>query len=166
MAAQLHVNLVSSKEAIYSIYNDTVYENLLPDGMVSYVDLYQKLLEEDLQILLFVGNMDRKDGPVGVQEWMKKLNWEYMDDFHASSGNVYYYPSDDTGEPVVGGNFRQYKNLHYLTIYSAGHLVPSTQLAVSRRMMKDMITENKLLCHAEDSDDCNLDKVACEYMNN
>lgn len=138
----------------------------MPDGMISYVDLYDKLLEDGLPILLFAGNMDRRDGPVGVQEWMKKLTWKYINDFHASSENVYYYESDDNDEIKVGGNFKQHKNLMLLMVYSAGHMVPSTQLAASRSFLNDFIKYQQLQCHATDETKCNLDDVSCKYMNN
>lgn len=60
----------------------------MPDGMVDYIDLYQKLLEKDIEVFLFVGNMDAKDGPYGVQEWMKKLKWEYMGKYRLFSGFI------------------------------------------------------------------------------
>ena len=120
--------------------------------MIDYVDLYQDLLEAELPILLFVGNMDRNDGPVGIQKWMQKLQWKEMEEFYASPVHTYYYPNDIDGEITIGGNYRQHKNLNYLTLYNAGHLAPSTQLALTRTMMKDMIFEGKLKCHHEESD--------------
>jgi hypothetical protein len=139
---------------------------MMPDGMISCVPLYDKLLEAGLPILLYVGNMDRKDGPVGVQEWMKKMTWTHIDAFHASSENVYYYESDDNKEIRVGGNFKQHKNLMLLMVYSAGHMVPSTQLATSRSFLKDFVNDQQLKCHATDDIKCKLDDVACRYMNN
>ncbi|CAI2361512.1 unnamed protein product [Moneuplotes crassus] len=163
---QLHVSELSTKERKYAYKNHTVYDNLLSDGMKSYTSLYDKLLEQGLPILLFVGNLDRIDGPVGVQEWMNELQWQYMPDFHSDPGSIYYYKRDGDDKLTVGGNFRQFKNLHYLTIYTAGHLVPSTQLAMSRSMIKDMISSQKLLCHADDPLSCRLDKISCYYMKN
>lgn len=138
----------------------------MPDGMISYAYLYDKLLEDGLPILLFAGNMDRRDGPVGVQEWMKKLTWRHINNFHASSENIYYYKSDDNDEIRVGGNFKQHKNLMLLMVYSAGHMVPSTQLAASRSFFNDFINHQQLQCHATDETKCKLDDVACKYMNN
>jgi hypothetical protein len=51
----------------------------------------------------------------------------------------YYYRSDDDDSIIVGGNYKQSNNLNLAVIYSAGHLVPTTQLAISRRLLKDLI---------------------------
>lgn len=49
-------------------------------------------------------------------------------------------------------------------IYNAGHLVTSTQLAVSRQMFSDMISSQKLNCHKADGN-CSLDEMRCDYLN-
>ena len=161
---QLHADIVA-KDTKFTSDNETVYENFLPDGMIDYIDLYRKLLDNDVPILLYVGNMDVRDGPYGVQEWMKKLKWKYIDEFHASSRYSYHYKSYDNGEIRLGGNYKQHKNLSLLMVYNAGHLVPSTQLAASRSMLKDMLDVQKLQCHKE-GEDCSLDEVSCKYLNN
>jgi carboxypeptidase C (cathepsin A) len=154
---QLHVEN-NFKETKFSLGNDTVFENFIGDGMLQYIDEHQTLLENDITVLLFVGQFDRKDGPFGVQEWMKKLKWDKMDDFYAGSRNLYYYQSDDNNEIRLGGNFKQYENLNVLMIYAAGHLVPSTQLAASRSMLSDIIYHGGLQCHHPEGK-CSLDKT-------
>lgn len=114
------------------------------DAMNRYIDHHKKILDNDIELLIFVGQFDEKDGSYGVQEWMKKLDWDKMNLFHSSSRNIYYYKSDDNGEIRLGGNYKQYKNLHLLIVYSAGHLVPTTQLALSRSFITDIMTSGEL----------------------
>ena len=135
---QLHCEK-SDKNVKYSVSNQTVFDNYIGDGMIRYIDEHQKILDNNITLLIYVGQFDRKDGPYGVQEWMKKLKWSEMDNFYASSRNLYYYVSDDNGEVKLGGNFKQHKNLNVLMVYAAGHLVPTTQLALSRNMLSDII---------------------------
>jgi len=161
---QLHCNS-SDKEIKYAISNETIYENFMGDGMVRYIDEHTKILDHNITLLIFVGQFDRKDGPYGVQEWMKKLKWRGMKEFHEGSRNLYYYVSDDKGEIRLGGNYKQHRNLHVLMIYAAGHLVPSTQLALSRNMLSDIIFNKTLLCHHKDQK-CSLDNTTCSLMNN
>lgn len=156
---------VSTKEVKFSVDNSTVYENFLADGMISYVPVYKRILDSRIPVLLYVGNMDRRDGPFGVMEWMKKLKWRNMTDFYASSRYTYHYKSDETGEIMLGGNYKQYGYLNLLMVYNAGHLVPSTQLALTRQMLKDMVESQKLKCHKADLK-CSLDSISCEYLNN
>ena len=138
VVSQLHCEK-SDKEVKYAIGNGTVFDNYIGDGMIRYIDQHQKILDNNITLLIYVGQFDRKDGPYGVQEWMKKLKWGEMDNFYASSRNLYYYVSDDNKEVKLGGNFKTHKNLNVLMIYAAGHLVPTTQLALSRNMLSDII---------------------------
>lgn len=141
---QLHCEN-STKDQKFTISNGTVYENFISDGLIRYIDEHQKILDNNITLLVFVGQFDRKDGPYGVQEWMKKLKWDGISDFYASSRNLYYYVSDENKEIRLGGNFKQHKNLNVLMIYAAGHLVPSTQLAMSRNMLSDIISPSKFM---------------------
>jgi len=164
VVTQLHCEK-SDKVIKYSLSNETVGDNYIGDGMLRYIDQHQKILDNNITLVIFVGQFDRKDGPYGVQEWMKKLKWDGMKDFYASSRNLYYYVSDDNNEVRLGGNFKSYKNLNVLMIYAAGHMVPSTQLATSRSMLSDIITNGTLLCHERDGK-CSLDETTCNLMNN
>ena len=165
VVSNLHVD-VSTKDTKFAIGNQTVGENYnIKDGMLIYIDEHQKILDNNITLLIFVGQFDRKDGPYGVQEWMKKLHWDGMSDFHASSRNLYYYVSDDNGEVRLGGNFKRHRNLNVLMVYAAGHMVPSTQLAASRSMLADIIYEGGLQCHHEEEGKCSLDEYTCELMN-
>ena len=153
---RLHVE-GSTKEVKFGLGNETIYLNFIGDGMLRYIDEHQTILDNNITLLLFVGQFDRQDGPYGVQEWMKKLKWEGMNDFQAGSRNLYYYVSDDNNEVRLGGNFKQHKNLNVLMIYASGHMVPSTQLAMSRNMLSDIIYQGGLQCHHEEGK-CSLDE--------
>lgn len=112
--------------------------------MIRYVDQHQKILDNNITLLIFAGNFDGRDGPYGIQEWMKSLKWGHMSDFHSQPVQYYKYLSDDDGSLLIGGNFKRYKNLNFLTVYAAGHMVPATQLALSRRMLSNIINDDGL----------------------
>lgn len=124
--------------------------------MVRYNDHHIKILDNNITLLLFAGQFDNRDGPYGTQKWLDKLEWSGMDEFKASSRNKYFYVSDDNNEIRIGGNFRQHKNFNFLVVYAAGHMVPATQLALSRSMLSDIIFHGGLQCHHQDGD-CKLD---------
>jgi hypothetical protein len=145
--------------------NHTIAENYVRDDMIRYINEHQKILDNNITLLIFVGQFDGLDGAYGVQEWMKKLKWDGMKDFYDGSRNLYYYQSDDNKEIRLGGNFKKHENLNVLMVYAAGHMVPATQLAMSRSMLSDIIYEGGLQCHSE-SGDCNLDTKSCSFMNN
>lgn len=162
--SNLHVTK-STKEIKFAPSNNTVHVNFNGDQMIDRIAEHQKILDNNITLVLFYGQFDLRDGPYGAQEWLRKMKWDGMDGFNAASRNTYHYISDDNQEIRLGGNFRSYKNFHFLVIYSAGHLVPATQLACSRSMLSDIISDDKLLCHKKDGM-CSLDNTTLSLMNN
>lgn len=65
----------------------------------------------------------------------------------------------------VGGYFKQVGNLVFCVVLHSGHLIPSTQLAMSRWLVKDMHEFKKLKCHLPNEDDCKITTKMCQYMN-
>ena len=154
---QVHTQACFDANNSYSIMNFTVRDNYWEDVMNGSIAEHQYILDNDIPMLLYIGNMDQLDGPYGVQKWMQKLEWEYMPEFHSSSRQLYYY-TDLDGKMKVGGNFKQYKNLHFIIIYEGGHLLPRKQMTVSKRMMSDFIEHKELQCHHPDNK-CSLDEI-------
>ena len=160
------INIGSASPLVYGPENRDVYMALKMDGLNSYVDLYTEILEMQTQypILIYTGGWDILDGPTGQEAWIHEMEWSGLTMFRHDPRKLYYYPSDDDGSMRVGGYYKQYANFHFLVIHAAGHLVPSTQMAASRRMFKDMITEQKLQCHG--ADDCLVTEKSCNSMIN
>jgi cathepsin A (carboxypeptidase C) len=164
VVSQVHADS-SDKTPKFISSNSTVHENFDGDGMIRYIDEHQKILDHGLTLLIFAGNFDNRDGPYGIQQWMKKLKWSEMTEFHSSPTKIYRYVSYDNKEIRLGGNFKQHKNLNFLVVYAAGHMVPATQLALSRNMLEDIITHGELQCRDElGSGDCIAGKFLPQLM--
>ena len=154
-----HIHSISAnKSSYYSLSNMTVFDNLRKDIMIVYTDQYETILENNITMCIYEGQFDSIVNTYGVQNWLAKLRWSEMNSFYMSSRNLYYYISDDNKQIKLGGNFKQHKNLSVLIVYASGHLVPTTQLALSRNMLSDIIFNNSLLCHQKDGN-CNLDTI-------
>ena len=96
-------------------------------------------------MLIYGGDMDSIDGPVTLEAWFSELKWPKLSKFYDSEWNLYYYQSDDPdGKLKVGGFYKTFENFNYMVVHSAGHLVPSTQLAASRQMLEDFLTKGSL----------------------
>ena len=121
--AQLHVEN-STKSPVFSRSNKTVNENMKLDTIQTIVKDYDWLLQRNLTMLIYVGQFDMLDGPVGIQKWMKKLNYWDSAHFHEQSRKIYRY-DDAEGENRVGGYYKQSNHLSFLIVYGAGHLVPT-----------------------------------------
>lgn len=82
---------------------------------------------------------DIQDGPVGTEEWIYNyLNFDQKEQFVNTPRNIYYYKSDDQDELRVGGYYQQVGNFMFCIVVHSGHLIPSTQLAMSRSLLKDI----------------------------
>ena len=159
---QLHWDK-SHKETKFISWNSTISKNFNADKMIVYTDQHQAILDNNITLLIFAGQFDSLLGPYGIQAWMKTFKWKEMDSFYKSSRNLYYYVSDNNGEIKLGGNFKQHKNLSFLVVYAAGHLVPSTQLALSRSMLSDIMFNNSLICHHKEGN-WSLNDKAWSFM--
>ena len=129
---------------------EEVVKDFLLDLPDSVLHLYQRVLDKDIGVLFYVGQFDSLLGSEYLQKALKKLKWKDIHNFYDSSRYVYYYKNDDNDKPTVGGNFKQFKNLGLMVVYNSGHLVPATQLALSRSMLADMLHNQTLHCHQPD----------------
>lgn len=121
----------------YSTSNRTLSVTMRKDRFLSSLPIVEKILLR-IPVLIYVGQMDMLDGPFGTQKWMEDLTWPSIDEFNAQDRRLYYYESDDANEIRMGGYYKQFGNLKFLIVHAAGHLLPATQLALSRSMVKDM----------------------------
>ena len=161
---QLHCDK-SQKSTKFISWNSTVSKNFNSDKMIIYTDQHQAILDNNITLWIFVGQFDSLLGSYGIQAWMKTFKWKEMGNFFSSSRNLYYYVSDDNKKIKLGGNFKQYKNLSLLIVYSAGHLVPTTQLALSKSMLSDIMFNDGLVWHQEQGN-WSLDVKTWDLMNN
>ena len=122
----------------YAISNGKVSQSMRKDRYVPSIEVVASLLKE-IPVLIYDAMFDMLDGPVGVQEWLYNLlEFEGIEEFKRTPRDVYYYVSDDNGEVRVGGYFKQVGNLVFCIVIHSGHLVPTTQLAMSRSLLEDM----------------------------
>lgn len=71
------------------------------------------------------------DGPPGHVTWMSKLEWQGMSKFNNRARKIYYIQDPTEKDPSgndrvkVGGYFKKHENLELLTVFGAGHFVPT-----------------------------------------
>lgn len=88
------------------------------DWMLTFADAVQGLLEADVPVLIYHGDLDYIVNWIGGQDWTNVLQWSGHDGFNAASNTTYILD----GETV--GNYKSYKGLTFMKITNAGHLVP------------------------------------------
>lgn len=87
------------------------------DWMRPYHHNVTKLLDANLQVLVYAGDADYSVNWVGNERWTKKVEWSGTEQF-ASAPLV---PWGDAGE------IRKFKNLAFARVYGGGHMLPHDQ---------------------------------------
>jgi hypothetical protein len=116
--------------------NGVVYENLKADILISFKQVIVNLTQY-IRVLLFAGNFDLKDGPVGVEQFLMTLDLpgfkQAPRDLWLVNGRLAGYVKDD------GHNFT------FATVFGAGHYVPTNQPVNSLDMI-DRFMNHKPYC--------------------
>jgi len=101
------------------------------------IDLFEKIMDNDIKIMLYVGNMDSSVcGVVGHNQLVKNFNWSGRDEFWSNPRSTWY-----TSDGNVGGYIRSSKIFSYNIIHNSGHLVPRDQPLASLEMVYRFVYE-------------------------
>ncbi|KAJ3190137.1 hypothetical protein HDU85_000428 [Gaertneriomyces sp. JEL0708] len=111
----------------------TVYDHLLSDIMKSAKPVVQSLLDQGYKTLLYQGQFDFRDGPLGQTEWIDSMGWHGGSGYRAAHRTVWRVGQD------VAGYITEYANLRRVELLLAGHLAPGDQLVWTRHMIEDFV---------------------------
>jgi len=117
--------------------SDAVFENMAGVFMQPYISKVDFLLAQDYQVVVYSGNLDLICCTTGTWAWMAKLQWPDFSKFILTP-RVPFMANN-----IVAGFQKQFKNLNFFTILSAGHMVPVDQPEAGKAML-DLVLTNKL----------------------
>ncbi|ORZ14002.1 Alpha/Beta hydrolase protein [Absidia repens] len=109
----------------YSGCSDSVgYRFVLTgDGARNFEPQVVKTLNEGVRVLLYVGDKDYICNWMGNKAWILKADWPGQEGFNAAKDE----PWINSATKEQAGEVRTYKNLSFLRVYDAGHMVPYDQ---------------------------------------
>jgi serine carboxypeptidase 1 len=96
-----------------------VFDQQWGDFMTPNYDTVDNLLNRGVKVTVFNGQLDLICNTLGVELWLKRLQWQYRDNF-LNSAKTSFGPSDRS---EVWGFQKGYKNLQFFYILRAGHMV-------------------------------------------
>ncbi|XP_063900205.1 uncharacterized protein LOC135119754 [Zophobas morio] len=99
---------------------------------------FKSLLEENIRVLIYAGDLDYICNWIGNKEWTEKLMWRYAMRYRISPLEPW---SGDGG--AIKGEIKRAENLIFLRIYEAGHMVPMDQPETALLMFNQFM-ENTL----------------------
>lgn len=114
--AALHANQTRKLPGIWMDCSSAIQYSR-EDLLSSMIPIYEKLLETDLKILVYSGDVDGIVPVVGSRRWVASLKRPVVQSWRA-------WMSED-GQ--VGGHIVEYDKLTLMTVRNAGHMVPYTQ---------------------------------------
>ncbi|CDW85332.1 serine carboxypeptidase [Stylonychia lemnae] len=164
----LHVTK-SYKTPIYERSSRRVSQSYDFEEMLDWSVYYDKCIEKKMKLIIYAGEYDQRDGPLTMIAWMKDLRnlQNSSGNFFNQSRKIYYY-KDTNGSFQVGGYYRYDKDAEFtfLTVPKSGHFVPTTQLDMTKQMLKDFFENKRLVCHKSSQSECETSHVMCRAMNN
>jgi carboxypeptidase C (cathepsin A) len=93
------------------------------DLSTSFKQILQRLLDNDLKVLIYNGQNDFIVNTAGVLTYMNTLQWKYAKEWRESKKTMW----KDFDDVSNLGWTKNYKNLWFTLVRNAGHLVPSDQ---------------------------------------
>jgi vitellogenic carboxypeptidase-like protein len=95
-----------------------MFPHLEQDIMKSAVDYFPTILNSGIQVLLYQGQYDFRDGVLSQNEWINNLKWDHHSHYLEARRNPWF-----VGD-VLGGFSTWFKNLARVEVLNCGHLCP------------------------------------------
>lgn len=122
---------------VSSICNGTIYEYMRPDLCTSVLDDMVYALNKGLEVFMFSGDKDYQCNWLSNELVANSLQWEHQNKYlDAEYKNL-------TFNGKVHARYRKHKNLAFMVVYNAGHMVPMDQGPFALEMLH-LFIENKL----------------------
>jgi len=110
-----------------------VYAHLEADFERSYAFDLPTVLDANVPVTIYNGNLDIICNFYGETEVVNNLEWSGQDGFLAALNNTWNL----AGEAV--GNYRSFDNFTFVVVYNAGHMVPHDQPAAALDLMERVL---------------------------
>ena len=121
----------------FTVLNHTVSKNLEQDQILSSIKEISNLLDKKFEIFIFNGIFDLRDGPFSAQKWIEALYKKKGETSQDIKGNLI-----SKGNETIG-YLKKIGNIIFFSVFGTGHLVPSSELIHSKKIM-DLFINNKL----------------------
>ncbi|KAK7268297.1 hypothetical protein RIF29_20994 [Crotalaria pallida] len=108
----------------------TVYQAMLLDCMRNFEVGIPTLLEDGINMLIYVGEYDLMGNWLGNSRWVHAMKWSGQKEFGASPEVPF------TVDDSEAGLLKTYGPLSFLKVHNAGHMVPMDQPKAALEMLK------------------------------
>jgi len=143
----LHVNTEKVKE--WKSCNTVVNAGFTSDWMKNYQQVLIPMLEADIDVLIYAGDVDFVCNWMGNKAWTMDLPWSGKNDFVSAEDITWSYV--ESGDDVAGGLVRTADaaegsgSLTFLQVYEAGHMVPMDKPQAALTMLNTFIQKKSFV---------------------
>jgi len=134
----IHASAVTEVNQVFKECANPPFFALMNQDSLGVVKELVHVLDSDINVLFYNGMRDFACNHVGNEVMLKNLPWKFTEDFFSSARGTWKLRHDSA--PV--GYVRSHKNLHFIKIKEAGHLVPMDAPFVAFEMMKMFLTQD------------------------
>ncbi|XP_062975972.1 retinoid-inducible serine carboxypeptidase [Elgaria multicarinata webbii] len=113
-----------------------VFMNMAEDFMKPAIAIVEDLLEANVNVTVYNGQLDLIVSTIGQEAWLRKLKWPKLKKFMAQKWQPLYA---QPGSTETAAFHKTYDNLDFFWILKAGHMVPADQGDMALKMVK-MVT--------------------------
>ncbi|XP_054859426.1 retinoid-inducible serine carboxypeptidase [Eublepharis macularius] len=113
-----------------------VFEHMAEDFMKHAIDVVDDLLEANVNVTVYNGQLDLIVSTIGQEAWIRKLKWPKLKHFSDQKWQpLYACPKSKE----TAAFFKSYDNFAFYWILKAGHMVPADQGDMALKMVR-MVT--------------------------
>ena len=107
--------------------------------MSDQLDSLAKVLNKGVNILVYHGLMDMLLPAAGMGKALENTPWIHQTQWNKTDKNSYWTMNENTKFSELMGYKQSYKELTFVTVRNAGHMVPKDQPKWSLQILKDFI---------------------------
>merc|ERR1712187_540190 len=105
------------------------------DWMKNYQTKLPDMLADNLQVLIYAGDVDYICNWLGNKKWTLAMEWPHKDEFNEAEDAPYTVGNSQSGRLRTSNGF------HFMQVYQAGHMVPMDQPEVALQRFNDFIVK-------------------------
>ncbi|XP_072847045.2 retinoid-inducible serine carboxypeptidase isoform X1 [Pogona vitticeps] len=113
--------------------SENVFMNMAGDFMKHVIDTVDELLEANVNVTVYNGQLDLIVPTMGQEAWIRKLKWPKLKKFSAQRWQPLYACPESTQTAAF---HKSYDNLDFFWILKAGHMVPADQGDMALKMLR------------------------------
>lgn len=130
-----------STNSFYNNCNNDTYAAFSNEFYTSIPENFLPQMLNRTQVLIYASQFDMRSSSIGINEYLKNLNWTLRTSFNIQPQNLF------TDFFKTYGQWKTFGNLTYLNLYGAGHMSSATQ-GPATQLMEERFISTGLICQA------------------